>query len=272
MGGVSSHSIAWLTLALLWPTLALPQTTTVRAPAPTAVTIPTLPDAPSASMSRQTILLARNSPTQIQSWWLVSPENAPFRSLSPREKFQSFVHHTFSPYTLAGAVYDASWAQAWGDPSEYGGGMQGWGKRFGAAMAGTEARSFFGSFLFPTLLHQDPRYFAMYKGPVVKRGLHAISRVFVARDDYGNNTFNSSGMLAIAFTESLGMAWTPEGKRSAGATFTRMLGAMQGDAANYVLREFTPDFLRIFKHHAPKSLKRIEESLPSQITGDTGQP
>ncbi len=76
-------------------------------------------------------------------------------------------------------------------------------------------------------------------------------------------------MLAIAFTESLGMAWTPERERSAGTAFVRILGAMQGDAIDYVLREFTPDFLRLFKRHAPKPLQRLEQKMPSQLTGDT---
>jgi hypothetical protein len=261
-------------LALLWPTLALAQIS-VTATAPTVEAGPKpLPDAPSASVppAPQVAQLAQHRPeTPQQSWWLVAPQEAPYRPLMPREKFQSFVHHTFSPYTIAGAAYDATWAQMWGDPKEYGGGMQGWGKRLGASMAGTESRSFFGSFLFPTLLKQDPRYFAMYKGPVLKRGLHAIKRVFVTRNDGGDNVFNSSGMLTIAFTESLGMAWAPEGRRTMGTTFSRMLGAMQGEATSYVLREFTPDFLRIFKRHAPTSFKRIEERIPSQITGDDGR-
>jgi hypothetical protein len=202
----------------------------------------------------------------------VVPGEAPYRPLSPHEKFQSFVHHTFSPYTMAGAIYDASWAQAWGAPREYGGGMEGWSKRMGAAAAATEARSFFGAFLFPTLLHQDPRYVAMYKGPVAKRGLHAISRVFITRADDGTSTFNSSGLLAIAFTESLGMAWMPERKRSAGAAFTCMLGQMQGDATSNILREFTPDILRIFKRHVPHSLKRFEQKMTAQIAAETRQP
>jgi hypothetical protein len=178
------------------------------------------------------------------------------------------VHHAYSPYTFAGAAYSATWAQAWGDPREYGGGMQGWGKRMGAAIAGTESRSFFGKFLFPSLLHQDPRYFAMYDGPVSKRAFHAVSRVFVTRADDGRSTFNTSGMLTIAFTESLCTAWSPEGRRGAGATFTRMLGAMQGEATSYVLREFTPDLLRIFKRHAPRRLKRMGERLPAQVIVD----
>jgi hypothetical protein len=126
--------------------------------------------------------------------------------------------------------------------------------------------------LFPTLLHQDPRYFPVYHGPVFKRGLHGVKRVLVARNDDGEDVFNTSGMLSIAFTESLGMAWTPERERSAGTVFIRILGAMQGDATSYVLREFTPELLRFFKRHAPKSLQRIEQRMPSELTGDTSKP
>lgn len=264
--------LACLLWALLWPISALAQVT-VTAPAPVAgEKADGLPDAPSASLPPPPqVTQVERRPGMAQSWWLVAPSNAPFRSLSPREKFGSFVHHAYSPYTFAGAAYDATWAQVLGDPSEYGGGMQGWGKRLGAAVACTETRSFFSTFLFPTLMHQDPRYFAMYDGPVVKRGFHALSRVLVTRDDSGNNVFNSSGLLGIAFTESLSMAWTPEGRRSSGETFTRMLGAMQGDATSYLLREFTPDFLRIFKRHAPQRLKNIEEKLPAQVTGDAAK-
>ncbi len=196
----------------------------------------------------------------------------PYRPLAPHEKFHGFVHHTISPYTLLGAAYDASWSQAWGDPRDYGGGMEGWGKRLGAAAAGSEARSFFGTFLFPALLHQDPRYFSMDHGPVLKRGLHGVERLFVTRNDAGKEVFNASGMLAIAFTESLGMAWTPERERSAGTAFVRILGAMQGNAIDYVLREFTPDFLRFFKHHAPKPLQRLEQRMYLQHSDDTNAP
>jgi hypothetical protein len=266
-GGMRQASfcmLGCLALTLLPPMLA----------AQTGASGSSLPDAPSASVPPppQVQHMKHNHAKQEQLWWVVVPPEAPYLPLTPREKFHSFVHHTVSPYTLAGAVYDASWAQAWGDPSEFGGGMEGWGKRLGAAAAGTETRSFFGAFLFPTLLQQDPRYFAMHHGPVFKRGWHGVKRVFVARSDDGEDVFNTSGMLAIAFTESLGMAWTPERERSAGTVFIRILGAMQGDATSYVLGEFTPDLLRFFKRHAPKPLQRIEQRMPSQLTGDTSRP
>lgn len=214
-----------------------------------------LPDAPSA-------LLA--PPAQVA-------ETA-YSPLAPHEKFHSFLHHMVSPYTFLGAAYDATWAQAWGDPSDYGGGMEGWGKRLGAAAAGSEARSFFGTFLFPTLFHQDPRYFPMSQGPVFKRSLHGVKRVFVTRNDEGREVFNSSGMLALAFTESLSLAWMPENERSAGKLGIRFLGAMQGDAVSYLLREFTPDLVRIFRHHAPKPVQQLEQKLRSPFTRKRVKP
>ncbi len=263
-----------LILALLWPSLALAQ---ISDPPPAPVkgaNAPALPDAPSASAPPPRPVRKNNEDraSAAQSWWLVSPANAAYRPLSPREKFQSFLHHSYSPYMFLGAIEDATWAQTVGDPYQYGGGMQGWGKRIGAAVGGSESRSFFGTFLFPVLLHQDPRYFALYHGPVVQRGFHAVSRVFVTREDTGKNTFNTAGVLAIAFAESLGVAWAPEGQRTPGTLGLRILGAVQSDATSNVLREFTPDFLRLFNRFAPKRVQRIEKKLPTQITGDTTRP
>lgn len=223
-----------------------------------------LPSAPSQIQRRQIASAAAPLATR-QS--LTALASAPYQPLTKRQKFAAFVHHTYSPYTFVNAMYNATYAQAVGDPQEYGGGMEGWGKRFGAAMAGTETRSFFGDFLFPTLLHQDPRYFALYQGSKRKRALHALSRVVVVRADDGHNTFNSSGLLTIAFAAGLSTAWVPEGQRSVGLTFSRMAGAIQGNATSYLLREFTPDLQRLFRRFAPKTVKRIEKKIPPQITG-----
>lgn len=223
-----------------------------------------LPDAPSQVRGRQIVSAGAPLVTR-QS--LTAPAGTPYQPLTRRQKLNAFVHHTYSPYTILNAMYNATYAQTVGDPREYGGGMEGWGKRFGAAMAGTEVRSFFGTFLFPALLHQDSRYFAMDKGSKRKRALHAISRVVVARADDGHNTFNSSGLLTTAFTEGLATAWIPEGQRSVGPTFRRMAGALQGDAASYLLREFTPDLQRLFLRHCPRKLKKLQEKIPPQITG-----
>ncbi len=220
-----------------------------------------LPDAPSSAKTEYA-RPAEAVPSQLS---VQGPPEQPFQPLTPKQKFQHFVRHTYSPYTLVDVLYNATYAQATGDPYGYGGGMEGWGKRIGASAASTEARGFFGTFLFPALLHQDPRFFPRYNGSFFARAFHAVGRVVVTRADDGHSVFNSSGLLGIAFNEALKNAYLPERDRGLDVTFSRMLGAMQGDATAYVLREFTPDLLRAFRHHSPRQLKKLEEKIPPQV-------
>ena len=57
--------------------------------------------------------------------------------LSGHDKFKLFLRRTYSPYTFVTAAAEATWAQMWAQWPDYGGGMPGWGKRFGATLADT---------------------------------------------------------------------------------------------------------------------------------------
>lgn len=230
------------------------------------VSEPCLPEAPSAvSRPDDNTALALAAPSTARK---LSPAERPYVPLSAKQKFSRFTHSLYSPYTLFNGAYDATWAQATGDNYAYGGGMQGWGKRLGATYANTASHQFFGTFLFPTLLHQDPRYFAMYHGSVWKRFVHAISRTALTKGDNGETEVDMSGLLAMTASETIQNTWLPPGQRSLDKTLNRMLGSLQGSATSYVMREFMPDIIHMFKRHSPKSLRRIEDKIPeSVITG-----
>ena len=221
-----------------------------------------LPDAPSAVSTE-----APPEPPP-KAYSLVGPvASAPFVPLKPKQKLGIFLHHTYSPYTFVSAGINATWSQIVGDLPGYGGGMQGWGKRLGENLAGTEARSFFGSFLFPSLTHEDPRYFPMRKGSFWQRGWYAGTRVLVTRTDDGGHAFNFSELLGITVTSILSNAYLPERDRGVWNTLSRGYGALGGDAGSLVLEEFWPDIRRFFNRHAPKSVKKIEEKLPPAMVG-----
>jgi hypothetical protein len=153
----------------------------------------------------------------------------------------------------------------WAQWPEYGGGMEGWGKRFGATLADTESRRFIQTFLLSTVLHQDPRYFHSQKKGFFPRGWYAATRVLVTRDDDGDETFNTSEFLGALFTSSLQNAYYPRHERSLGDTMNRFAGALGSDATSNILREFWPDIRRIFRKHAPEKVRKIEEKVTSQI-------
>lgn len=185
-----------------------------------------------------------------------------YTPLSARCKFNIFVKSTYSPYTFLSAGFQATLDQAQDQWPHYGGGLQGWGKRFGATLADTESRRFIQTFALSTILHQDPRYFPSYKRTLISRAWYAATRVAITRNDSGNNTFNTSEFLGALFTSSLQNSYYPRHDRNFGETMNRFGGALSSDAVGNLLREFTPDMKRLFRKHAPKEILRIEEKLP----------
>ncbi len=222
-----------------------------HAPAPgrlaqcTAANTQQLPNAPSAS----------NAVTEKQ----------PYIPLTSHEKFERWLHYTYSPYLGFSTTLNAGYAQAAGDWPTYGGGMEGFGKRFGATLADTEARGLFEMFLLPTLLHQDPRYFHSGKTGVVPRAWYAITRVVVIRDDAGDQTFNTSEVLGTLFVKSLSNAYYPRRDRGFGETMSRSFGALLSDASSNVLREFWPDIRRVLRKHEPERVKKIQDKVPDSL-------
>jgi hypothetical protein len=189
----------------------------------------------------------------------------PFIPLNGHQKLRLWVNRIYSPYTFSSTLLSATWDQITGTWPSYGGGIQGLGKRYGATLAGTEASGFFKTFLFPTLLHQDPRYFAKQSGGALSRAWYAATRAMVTRDDYGNTTVNSSELLGNFFVRALANAYIPESDRSFSQTMNGALGAVLSDAQSNVLREFAPDIRRIFRKHEPEKVKKLEQRLPQTL-------
>lgn len=185
-----------------------------------------------------------------------------YTSLSTHCKFEIFLKQTYSPYTFASALYSATWGQMMAQWPQYGGGMQGWGKRLGATLADTESRRFIQGYVLSSAFHQDPRYFPSRKKALVDRAWYAATRVLVTRGDLGQSELNSSELLGAFSTSSLQNLYYPVQYRTFGGTMNRFLGAISSDAVSDVLHEFTPDMKRLFHQHAPKRIQALEQRVP----------
>jgi hypothetical protein len=185
-----------------------------------------------------------------------------YTPLSAHCKFTLFLKSTYSPHTFASAGFQATWAQAMGQWPHYGGGAHGWAKRFGATLADTESRRFIQTFALSTILHQDPRYFPLHKKTFIYRAWYAATRVVVTKNDNGDSAFNTSEFLGALFASSLENSYYPRHDRTFADTMNRFGGALSSDTMTDLLREFTPDIKRFFRRHAPKKIRRIEETLP----------
>jgi hypothetical protein len=185
-----------------------------------------------------------------------------YTPLSTHCKFEAFRRQTYSPFTFVSAAWEATWAQAWAQWPQYGGGMEGWSKRFGATLADTESRRFIQGFLLSSLLHQDPRYFASGHKKILARAIYAVTRVIEIRADDGDTTVNTSELLGALLTSSLQNAYYPRDDRGFSNTMNRFGGALSSDAISDLTHEFAPDMKRLFHRHAPREVIKIEDKIP----------
>ena len=101
--------------------------------------------------------------------------------------------------------------------------------------------------IFPSLLHEDPRYFRRGTGTVKSRTWYALSRIFVTRTDAGGRRFNFSEVLGNATGVAVSNLYYSD-TRTVGDNLERLTTQLATDAASQVLKEFWPDIKRkLFK-------------------------
>ncbi len=208
-----------------------------------------LPDAPSTTAQKK-------NPNQKHE--LLADD--PYRPLTNQEKLDHWVRSTYSPYTFFNAGVNTAFSTAYGD-YRYCCGEVAMAKLYAASVADAESRYFFGQFLFPTILDQDPRYLPKRRGSMIGRAFYAATRVLVTKNDDGHSTFNTSEILGVAFSQALSNAYYPDHYRSWGNTGSRIYSTLQSDASGHLLQEFLPDIKRIFRNHAPARFRRLADLM-----------
>ncbi|MHB8503415.1 MAG: hypothetical protein ACYDHE_21035 [Candidatus Acidiferrales bacterium] len=168
-------------------------------------------------------------------------------TLNLKDKFILFVQDSIDPVTFLGAGFNAGIDQAEDTAHSYGQGAQGYGKRFGAELAGQASARFFTDFAYPAIFSEDPRYYRLGRGPARKRLLHALEHVVVAQRDDTKRMFNFSEWLGTSSTVVLSNTYNPDDRRGFAPAAQRVGYSVLQDMGFDVLREFWPEISRKFK-------------------------
>ena len=171
----------------------------------------------------------------------------PFRPITTKQKFIIATKDTFDypSYLLAAAFSGIS--QVDNSNPSFGQGLKGYARRYASAVADQDIGNFMTEAIYPSLLHQDPRYFRKVNGSVMSRLGYAATRVLVTRTDAGAWRFNSSEFLGNGTVAAIGNLYYPDA-RGFGPTMQRMGTQIGTDAISGVLKEFWPDVKRKFLH------------------------
>lgn len=162
-------------------------------------------------------------------------------SLTSTGKCRLFYKNTSDPFTLAYIAFSAAIQQANNDLPGYGQGAAGYGKRLGAGLGDEISSGFFQTYLFPSMLRQDPRYFRAASGGFKERLAHAIIRPVVTRKDSGGRAFNWSGILGLVAASGLSNAYYPATDRGVERTFKRVATGIPLSVIDHLIDEFGSD-------------------------------
>lgn len=176
------------------------------------------------------------------------PSRGEWHPITAKQKFQYFVHSTYSPRTFAGAAVDAIRYKIGGDNPHYEHGFLGIAQHYGVELATGESDVFFERFLVPTLLRQDPRYFRAPNLPFFKRVAYSVSRVMITHADDGSETFNASRIVGGAVSQALSDVYVPGHSQGVRPVANRVAFDLARDAGFNLLHEFWPDLRRVFFH------------------------
>jgi hypothetical protein len=171
-------------------------------------------------------------------------EEKPIVPLTTGEKFKIATQDSFDPLAFPVAGFYAGIAHVRNQYEEWGRGPEGYGKRYGAAFADQTISNFMVEGAFPSLLHEDPRYFRLGRGGFWHRTGYALSRVFVVRKDRGGSEFNYSEFAGNGVMAAAGNAYYPSGDRTLAATGSRLGLQIGMDLVFNVGKEFWPDIRR----------------------------
>ena len=178
----------------------------------------------------------------------INDPEQPVAALTAGEKF-GLVNHYFDPFTFVFTSITASIEQSTDDKAAYGQGAMGFAKRYGADFTDGFTNELFVTGVFPTLLHEDPRYYRLGHGSGWKRTAYALSRILIARGDSGAARINASEFLGNIASGALSMTYYPSNERSISGVFARMSVEIGYDSLFNVLKEFYPDLKRRFQKH-----------------------
>jgi|SRR5208337_287646 len=160
--------------------------------------------------------------------------NAP--PMGAKQKFQLSIRSIVDPVSLFTAAGMAG-VQQYRSPA-YGGGIGGYGKRYGANLADDVTGILLSKGVYPSIFHQDPRYFCKGTGSIRSRMLYAISAAVIARGDDGRWKPNYSQVLGTFSAAGISNLYYPASDRGASLVLFNSLAGTGQSALKNLLREF----------------------------------
>ncbi|MBS1802640.1 MAG: hypothetical protein JST28_04705 [Acidobacteria bacterium] len=166
------------------------------------------------------------------------------KPLTPREKARLAARNVLDPFNAITIAGNAAIAIGSDSHSAYGPGLPGFWRYTGVSYTEDLTSEFFGTFLVPSIFHQDPHYHRMPHAPIPRRILNTITQVGWTRSDSGEGIPNYSTFIAAPIDAEIANLYVPGLETDLPSTASRVvIGYALAPTDNFVT-EFLPDVAR----------------------------
>jgi hypothetical protein len=173
------------------------------------------------------------------SQYLKWPDVVP---LTARDNLRSAVRGVIDPFNLLTIAGDAAVGIGSDSHTAYGPGFEGFAKYSGVSLTEDMTGEFFGTFLVPSIFHQDPHYHREPFLPIKRRILHAFVQVVWSQSYTGKPMFNYANFLGGIATAVVSNTFVPGPNRQGfGNTAQRLALAFAISPSGNIIEEFVPD-------------------------------
>jgi hypothetical protein len=165
-------------------------------------------------------------------------------SLTSKQKFKLAFRSAIDPFQFFTAAVGAGVSQSNNSYEEYGQGVEGYAKRFGAGYLDNFDGAILGNAVFPVIFREDPRYFRKGTGRFSSRFLYAVASTVRCKTDAGHWGPNYGNLLGNLAAGGISNLYYPDSERGASLTVQRAIVVSAYGAIGALAYEFWPDVVR----------------------------
>jgi len=208
-----------------------------------------LPDAPKPAQasgrinapSKEYDCTAKPCQVPIVNWYMRFENGPQVKPLTPKEKGWLATKNVIDPFNIITILGEAGISVAADSHSAYGPGFMGWQRYVGVSFTEDITGEFFGTFLIPSIVHQDPHYHRMPHASYKRRIFHAIDQIVWTEGDNGKGMLNYGDLIGFGIDDEIGNLYVPGRETNGAATAQRYGIALATAPIGNFITEFLPD-------------------------------
>jgi hypothetical protein len=177
-------------------------------------------------------------------WYARFLDGPKVKPMTPGEKAWLAFRNVADPFNGLTILASSAIAVGANSHSAYGPGMTGFGRYVGVSYSQDMTGEFFGTFVIPSLAHQDPHYHRMPTASMKRRIAHAAYQVLWTQGDNGKGMPNYADLVGFGIDDEIGNLYIPGRQTRATASAERYATALATAPIDNFVSEFLPDVAR----------------------------